>query len=207
LDDFSDEYIERVSSTTCPDCGLLTPLDTLLARFENDHLRLDFPVIPKPLPVILYLKRFPKDQPETFAWIKNWLAREGHAGVAKLQEMLDQRRAEERAMYGEERDSYGVLEELSELIFEWRFFNEIQIESKEPMAPSKRAALARIKEWVAQHGQAGETRIQEILSSLAPSRREEFSELLWEWRIEEELRLENSRQRTLKGHARKRPAP
>jgi hypothetical protein len=99
-------------------------MGTLLARFENDHLRLDFAAIPKPLPVILYLERYAREQPETFAWIKNWLALRGRAGVAKLQEILDQRRKYERDYYGEERDSYGVLEELSEIILEWRCFNE-----------------------------------------------------------------------------------
>jgi hypothetical protein len=117
LEDFSDEYIERLSSTSCPNCKLKTPLGTLLARFENDHLRLDFRAIPKPLPVILFLSRFPREQPETFAWIKDWLAQKGQAGVAKLQEILDQR-------YDYERDAYGVYEECSELILEWRCFNE-----------------------------------------------------------------------------------
>ena len=105
-------------------------MGTLLARFENDHLRLDFAAIPKPLPVILYLRRPVGDQPEALAWIK---------------------------------------------------------------------------EWVAQHGQAGAARLLEILSPLARSRYEELSELLWEWEIEEELSLE--RQRALKRRTRKRLKP
>jgi hypothetical protein len=124
LDDFSDDYIERMSSTNCPNCGLSTELATLLSRFENDHLRLDFKVVPKPLPVILYLSRHARDQSETFTRIKEWVAQRGQAGAARLQEILDERRQYERDYYGEERDTYGVLEELSEVILEWRCFND-----------------------------------------------------------------------------------
>lgn len=138
LEDFSDEYVEEVSSTTCPSCKLKTPMGTLLARFENDHLRLDFPLIPKPLPVILYLSRFPKDQPETFDWIKEWVAREGQAGVAKLREILDQRRKYERDTYGEERDSYGVLGELFEVILEWRPKEDLRLENQKAKGPKQR---------------------------------------------------------------------
>ena len=34
-DDFDDD--EEMSSTTCPDCGLNTPLGTLLSRIDNDR--------------------------------------------------------------------------------------------------------------------------------------------------------------------------
>jgi hypothetical protein len=62
LDDFDDDYIDRMSSTSCPNCRAHSRLGTLLSRFENDHLRLDFRAIPKPLPVILYLARRTTDQ-------------------------------------------------------------------------------------------------------------------------------------------------
>src|SRR6516165_6839343 len=88
LDDFDDEYIERVSSTTCPNCKLNTRMGTLLARFENDHLMLDFEAVPKPLPVILYLARQAREQSETLAWIKDRVAQHGGAGVEKLEEIL-----------------------------------------------------------------------------------------------------------------------
>jgi hypothetical protein len=124
LDDFSDAYIERMSSTNCPNCGLSTELATLLSRFENDHLRLDFKVVPKPLPVILYLSRPARDQAAAFTSIREWVIQAGQAAATQLQEILDQRRAEERETYGEERDSYGVLEELSEILFEWKFIDD-----------------------------------------------------------------------------------
>jgi hypothetical protein len=130
LEDFSDDYVERMSSTTCPNCGLSTRMGTLLSRFENGHLRLDFEAIPKPLPVILYLNRPKTNQAETFTWIKNWLTQHGQAGVAQLQEIL--------ALKGDlEPDTYGVCEELSEILFEWRFMDELRLENegKEPELP------------------------------------------------------------------------
>ena len=35
LDHFDDEYVERISSTTCPKCGLKTRLSMLLSQFET----------------------------------------------------------------------------------------------------------------------------------------------------------------------------
>jgi hypothetical protein len=115
LEDFDDDYIERMSSTTCPNCGLSTRMGTLLSRFENDHLRLDFEAISKPLPVILYLARPARDQSQTLKWIKEWVTQHGQAGVTKLQEILDPLR--------DDPDTYGVKDELSEIFFEWRFMD------------------------------------------------------------------------------------
>jgi hypothetical protein len=143
LDDFSDDYIERMSSTTCPNCGLSSELATLLSRFENDHLRLDFRVIPKPLPVILYLSRHARDQSETFTWIKEWVAQRGQAGADRLREMLNRLRALEQETYGEERDSYGVLEECSEVLLEWRLKEDLRLENEGK--GSKRRARHRPK--------------------------------------------------------------
>jgi hypothetical protein len=123
LDDFSDDYVERMSSTTCPNCGLSTRMGTLLSRFENDHLRLDFGAIPKPLPVILYLARRARDQSQTLKWIKQWVAQKGQAGVAQLQEIPDLKRDPQP-------DTYGVYDELSEILFEWRFMNELRLENE-----------------------------------------------------------------------------
>jgi hypothetical protein len=117
LDDFDDDYIERVSSSTCPNCGLFTRMGTLLSRFENDHLRLSFRAIHKPLPVILYLARPARDQSQTLYRIREWVAQHGQAGVAKIQEILDQKGDSEP-------DTYGLYEELSEILFEWRFMDE-----------------------------------------------------------------------------------
>jgi hypothetical protein len=52
MDDFDDDYIERMSSTTCPNCGLSTQMGTLLSRIEDDRLTLEFQAVPEPLPVI-----------------------------------------------------------------------------------------------------------------------------------------------------------
>jgi hypothetical protein len=143
LDNFSDEYVERMSSTTCPNCGLVTRMGTLLSRFENDHLRLDFKVVPKPLPVILYLSRHSRDQAETFTRIKEWVAQRGQAGAARLREMLDQRRGEERDIYGEERDSYGVLGELFEVLLEWRLKEDLRLENERKGAKQRARRTGR----------------------------------------------------------------
>jgi hypothetical protein len=57
MDNFDDDYIQQMSSTTCPNCGLSSDLGTLLCRFENDHLSLEFKAVPEPLPVILRVNR------------------------------------------------------------------------------------------------------------------------------------------------------
>jgi hypothetical protein len=132
LDDFSDDYIERMSSTNCPNCRSHSRLGTLLARFENDHLRLDFRAIPKPLPVILYLDRRPTDQSQTFTWIKEWLEQKDQAGVAQLEEIMDQKADWER-------DIYGVYDELRELIFEWRIEKQLRLDQLEERARRSRA--------------------------------------------------------------------
>jgi hypothetical protein len=116
IDHFDPEYIEEMSSTTCPNCGAYSRLGALLTRFENNSLRLDCELVPKPLPVILYLGRPSERQSKTFTWIRNWLALEGQAGVAQLEAILDQR-------LDLEADTYGVKEELRELLLEWRVFN------------------------------------------------------------------------------------
>jgi hypothetical protein len=132
LEDFEPDYIERVSSTTCPGCGLLTRMGTLLSRFENDHLRLDLPAIPKPLPVIFYLDRRITDQVQTVEWIKEWLVQKDQAGVAQLEEIMDQKADWER-------DIYGVYDELRELIFEWRIEKQLRLDQLEERARRSRA--------------------------------------------------------------------
>jgi hypothetical protein len=113
IDDFDDDYIERVSSTTCPNCALNTRMGTLLARFENDHLRLDYELIPKPLPVILYVSRSATDQPETLARIKEWVTTAGQPGATQLEEIL--RSADFRNEY--------LYEELAYMLFRWSIEN------------------------------------------------------------------------------------
>src|SRR6516162_9121376 len=121
LDDFDDEYIERMSSTTCPNCGLVTRMGTLLAHFENDHLRLDYELIPKPLPVILFLARPAREQPETLKWIKEWVTQHGQAGATQLEEIL-------RSPDFRNDDLY---EELAYMLFRWSIENG----GKEPELP------------------------------------------------------------------------
>ena len=92
-------------------------METLLSRFENDHLKLSFRAIPKPLPVILYLARPARDQAETLYRIREWVAFHGTSGVAKIQEILSQKGDSEP-------DTYGLYEELSEILFQWRCVDE-----------------------------------------------------------------------------------
>jgi hypothetical protein len=130
LDNFSDDYIERMSSTSCPNCRAHSRLGTLLARFENDHLRLDLPAIPKPLPVIFYLDRRITDQVQTVEWIKEWLVQKDQAGVAQLEEIISQKADWER-------DS--VYDDLRELIFEWRIEKQLRLDQLEERARRARA--------------------------------------------------------------------
>jgi hypothetical protein len=59
-------------------------LGTLLTRFENDHLSMQFEAVPKPSAVILYTSRSASTQAETFTWVKEWIAQKGRPGVKKL---------------------------------------------------------------------------------------------------------------------------
>jgi len=54
IDHFDDAYVERMSSTTCPKCRSYSRLGTLLTRFENDHLSMQFELVPRQRQVILY---------------------------------------------------------------------------------------------------------------------------------------------------------
>jgi len=110
-----------VSSTTCPDCALNTRMSTLLARFENDHLRLDFEAVPKPLPVILYLARPEREQTESLKWIKEWLVQKGQAGATQLEEILRNAQLRNNDLYGE----------LAYMLFRWSVENG----GKEPELP------------------------------------------------------------------------
>jgi hypothetical protein len=101
LDDFDDDYVERLSSTTCPNCALNTRMGTLLARFENGHLRLDFEAVPEPLPVILYLQSHQRDQSETLKWIKEWVTQHGQAGATQLEEILRNAQLRNNDLYEE----------------------------------------------------------------------------------------------------------
>jgi hypothetical protein len=113
LEHFDDDYIERVSSTTCPNCALNTRMGTLLARFENDHLRLDFELVPKPLPIILYLDRPKRDQSETLTQIKEWVTQKGQAGATQLEEILRNAHLRNDDLY----------EELAYMLFRWSIEN------------------------------------------------------------------------------------
>jgi hypothetical protein len=50
IDDFDRQYIEKMSSTTCPNCHRYTRFGTLTTHFENDHLSMQFEggvIVPK----------------------------------------------------------------------------------------------------------------------------------------------------------------
>jgi hypothetical protein len=113
MDNFDDDYIQRVSSTTCPNCGLHSDLGTLLCRFENDHLSLDFKAASEPLPGILRLNRPARDQSQTLARIKEWVTLAGQPGATQLEEIL--RSAEFR--------NEDLYEELAYMLFRWSIEN------------------------------------------------------------------------------------
>jgi hypothetical protein len=111
LDHFDEAYIDLVSSTTCPECGLKTRLGSMLVRFDNDRCTLQFTEVPKPLPVILYRERWPFDQPETVKWIKEWLRSKGRQGILELLGIL------ERSRNGHPNSNY--LDPLSHIVAGW----------------------------------------------------------------------------------------
>jgi hypothetical protein len=91
LDHFDDAYIDRLSSTTCPDCGLKTAMGTLLSRFDDGKCILTFSDAPAPLPVILYHRPYvyPEiDQKETLDWVKDWTKAKGREGVEDLLKLI-----------------------------------------------------------------------------------------------------------------------
>jgi hypothetical protein len=105
LDHFDDDYIERASSITCPNCRSYSRMGTLLTRFENRHLSMQFEPVRSQPEVILYLERPEREQPETLQWIFDWVKQEPQTRVAQLQEIV--------SLQGErEPDHYGWYEEL-----------------------------------------------------------------------------------------------
>jgi hypothetical protein len=137
LDNFDDDYIERMSSTSCPNCRSHSRLGTLLARFENDHLRLDWPAGPKPLPFILHLNQRLNYDSRPRQWIKEWLVQKDQAGVDQLQEIMNQRADWERSAYDD------IYEQLSELIYEWRIEKELKRDQLEEKARRAKARARR----------------------------------------------------------------
>jgi hypothetical protein len=113
LEDFNDEYIERMSSTTCPKCRAKERLGTLLTRFENDHLSMQFEAVPKHRQVILFLARPAKEQPEALKWIKEWVTEAGQAGATQLEEILRNLELMNNDLY----------EELAYMLFRWSVEN------------------------------------------------------------------------------------
>ena len=111
LDNFDDDYIERASSITCPNCRSYSRMGTLLTRFENDGLSMQFKAgrrrarSSRERQVILYLERPEREQPETLQWTFDWVKQEPQTRVAQLQEIV--------SLKGErEPDHYGWYEEL-----------------------------------------------------------------------------------------------
>jgi len=121
LEDFSDDYIERMSSTSCPKCRAKERMGTLLTRFENDHLSMQFEAVPKHRQVILYLSRPARDQSETLKWIKEWVTEAGQAGATQLEEILRNAQLRNNDLY----------EELAYMLFRWSVENG----GKEPELP------------------------------------------------------------------------
>jgi hypothetical protein len=70
-----------------------------------------------------------------------------------------------------------------------------------------------IKEWLAQKDQAGVAQLEEIISQKADWERDiygvydELRELIFEWRIEKQLRLDQLEERARRARARRRPKP
>jgi hypothetical protein len=88
IDHFDDAYVERMSSTSCPNCRAKERLGTLLTRFENDHLSMQFEAVERHRQVILYPEGSATDQAETLAWIKEWVAQRGPAGIELIERAL-----------------------------------------------------------------------------------------------------------------------
>ena len=109
LDHFDDEYVERISSTTCPTCGLKTRLSTLLSQFENDRCTLKFRTDQRPAkpPIVLYRARPLNDQPKAATRIKDWIESKGRDGIAEIIQVLH-----------ETQSSY-YLDPLSEIVARW----------------------------------------------------------------------------------------
>jgi hypothetical protein len=111
MDNFDDDYIQRMSSTTCPNCGLYSDLGTLLARFENDHLSLELKAVPEPLPIVFYPERPSRNHAGTFARIKERVTQEGRTGIEQLLNLIKARNEVHRNEY--EPDP------LSDIVFDW----------------------------------------------------------------------------------------
>lgn len=116
LDDFDNAYIDQMSSTTCPSCGLKTPLGTLLARFEEEGISLVAGPTPEARPVTLYRERSLSAQPRAHRWIKEWTASQGQNGIEKLVQLIDSTR-NPNAPAWPPRDS------LCEVVIEWMISN------------------------------------------------------------------------------------
>ena len=130
IEHFDDEYVERMSSTSCPNCRSHSRLGTLLTRFENDHLSMQFEPVTRQRQVILYLDQPKREQSETLTWIKNWVTQKGYAGVVQLEKILD-------PMRDSRSEFYGVYAELLDILLEWKAKNEwgMENEGKEPELP------------------------------------------------------------------------
>jgi len=93
LDHFDDAYVDRMSSTTCPECKTKTSLGAIVSRFEEDSPRMRFLVAPLSVPVVLYRERHLLKQPKAYRLIKPWLASQDRSGIEKLVRIIEQTRS------------------------------------------------------------------------------------------------------------------
>jgi hypothetical protein len=119
LDDFDQEYVDRMSSTRCPECRINASLGAVVSRFEEHGLSIQIQTVSGPTPIILYRERQLFEQPKAHGLIKQWLASEARSGVEKLVRIIEETRSP--LVPDWPRD-----DSLREIVLDWMVLNKTQ---------------------------------------------------------------------------------
>jgi hypothetical protein len=119
LDHFDDAYVDRMSSTRCPECRTKSSLGAIVSRFKEDSLTMRFSATPLPVPVVLYRERHLFKQPKAHRLIKRWLVSQDRSGIEKLVRIIEQTRSP--LVPDWPRD-----DSLREIVFDWMVLNKTQ---------------------------------------------------------------------------------